>query len=79
MVSEGIITREDIEEAKSGNGSRVISIGLPAYCLVQGLLRSAKLNSVGIMISKWNPSTFLFLRLFSFNHFEATILITSSM
>ncbi|KAH1193614.1 putative membrane protein [Glycine max] len=51
MVSEGIITREDIEEAKSGNGSRVISIGLPAYCLVQGLLRSAKLNSVGIMIS----------------------------
>ena len=58
MVSEGIITREDIEEAKSGNGSRVISIGLPAYCLVQGLLRSAKLNSVGIMISKWNLSTF---------------------
>ncbi|KAL2576159.1 hypothetical protein AAZX31_16G061900 [Glycine max] len=51
LVSEGIITRKDIKEANSGNGSRVISIGLPAYCLVQGLLRSAKLNSVGIMIS----------------------------
>ncbi|KAG4940543.1 hypothetical protein JHK87_044414 [Glycine soja] len=47
LVSEGIITRKDIKEANSGNGSRVISIGLPAYCLVQGLLRSAKLNSVG--------------------------------
>ncbi|KAK8466694.1 hypothetical protein PHAVU_008G145500 [Phaseolus vulgaris] len=51
MVSEGLITRQDIEEARSGKGSRVISIGLPAYCLVQGLLRSAKFNSMGILIS----------------------------
>ena len=57
MVSEGLITRQDIEEARSGKGSRVISIGLPAYCLVQGLLRSAKFNSMGILISKWNPSS----------------------
>jgi len=57
MVSEGLITRKDIEEARSGKGSRVISIGLPAYCLVQGLLRSAKFNSMGILISKWNPSS----------------------
>ncbi|XP_027345536.1 uncharacterized membrane protein At3g27390-like [Abrus precatorius] len=51
MVSEGLITGNDIEEAKSGKGSRVISIGLPAYCLLQGLLRSAKVNSMGIVIS----------------------------
>lgn len=51
MVSEGIITGKDIEEAKSGNGNRVISIGLPAYCLFHGLLRSAKFNSMGILIS----------------------------
>ncbi|TKY63155.1 membrane protein [Spatholobus suberectus] len=51
MVSEGIITGKDMEEAKSGNGNRVISIGLPAYCLLQGLLRSAKGNSMGIVIS----------------------------
>ncbi|WVZ07829.1 hypothetical protein V8G54_021175 [Vigna mungo] len=51
MVSEGLITRKDLEEARSGEGSRVISIGLPAYCLVQGLLRSAKFNSMGIFIS----------------------------
>ncbi|RDX62327.1 putative membrane protein, partial [Mucuna pruriens] len=43
MVSEG----KDIEEAKSDKGSKVISIGLPAYCLLQGLLRSAKVNSMG--------------------------------
>ncbi|XP_061341859.1 uncharacterized membrane protein At3g27390 isoform X1 [Gastrolobium bilobum] len=51
MVSEGLITLEDIEEAKSGTGNRVISIGLPAYVLLQGLLRSAKVNSTGILIS----------------------------
>ena len=54
MVSEGLITHKDIEESKSGKGSRVISIGLPAYCLLQGLLRSAKVNATGILICKWN-------------------------
>ncbi|KAJ7974712.1 Steroid nuclear receptor, ligand-binding [Quillaja saponaria] len=51
MVAEGLITREDIEAAKSSKGSRVISIGLPAYCILQTLLRSAKANSVGILLS----------------------------
>ncbi|VVA17850.1 PREDICTED: membrane [Prunus dulcis] len=51
MVSEGLITLQDIEDAKSSKGSRVISIGLPAYCLLQALLRSAKANSVGILLS----------------------------
>ncbi|XP_045795334.1 uncharacterized membrane protein At3g27390-like [Trifolium pratense] len=51
MISEGLITGKDIEEAKSGKGSNVISIGLPAYCLLQGLLRSAKVNSMGILIN----------------------------
>jgi len=52
MISEGLITGKDIEEAKSSKGSNVITIGLPAYCLLQGLLRSAKVNSEGILISK---------------------------
>ncbi|KAJ7970722.1 Steroid nuclear receptor, ligand-binding [Quillaja saponaria] len=51
MVSEGLITLEDIEVAKSSKGSRVISIGLPAYCILQTLLRSAKANSMGILLS----------------------------
>ncbi|KAI4350587.1 hypothetical protein L6164_005033 [Bauhinia variegata] len=51
LVSQGLITLKDIEDAKSGSGSRVISIGLPAYCLLQCLLRSAKNNSPGISIA----------------------------
>ncbi|KAA8530155.1 hypothetical protein F0562_004864 [Nyssa sinensis] len=52
MVSEGLITVKDIEDAKSNKDSgRVVSIGLPAYCLLQTLLRSAKANSAGIMLS----------------------------
>ncbi|XP_071916336.1 uncharacterized membrane protein At3g27390 isoform X2 [Coffea arabica] len=48
MVSEGIITLKDIEDAKSYKDSgKIISIGLPAYCIFQGLLRSAKANSAG--------------------------------
>ncbi|CAL0299151.1 unnamed protein product [Lupinus luteus] len=51
LLSQGLITREDIEEAGSGKRSKVISIGLPAYCLLQALLRSAKANSKGLMIN----------------------------
>ncbi|XVF13979.1 hypothetical protein REPUB_Repub09cG0016800 [Reevesia pubescens] len=49
MVSEGLITPKDIDDAKSSKGSRVVSIGLPAYCLLQALLRSA--NKAGILLS----------------------------
>ncbi|KAK4272144.1 hypothetical protein QN277_020735 [Acacia crassicarpa] len=51
MISEGLITRQDIEEAKSGKGSKVIGIGFPAYCLLQALIRSAKADSTGILIN----------------------------
>ncbi|CAN0924555.1 Uncharacterized membrane protein At3g27390 [Linum grandiflorum] len=51
FLSHGLITQQDIDDAKSGNGSRVISTGLPAYCLLQDLLRSAKANSDGILLS----------------------------
>lgn len=52
MVSEGLITPKDIEDAKSSKGSRVVSIGLPAYCLLQVILRSAKANSAGILLGE---------------------------
>ncbi|KAI3452507.1 hypothetical protein Pfo_009171 [Paulownia fortunei] len=52
MTSEGIITLKDIDDAKNNKDSgRVISIGLPAYCLLQTLLRSAKANATGILLS----------------------------
>ncbi|KAK9271722.1 hypothetical protein L1049_002085 [Liquidambar formosana] len=46
MVSEGLMTMKDIEDSKS----TIIAIGLPAYCLLQTLLRSAKANSEGILL-----------------------------
>lgn len=52
LVAEGIITHKDIEDCKSGKGGRnVISIGLPAYCILQALFRSAKANSDGLLLS----------------------------
>lgn len=51
LVSEGVITVKDIEDSKSNKGSgRVISIGLPAYCILKSLIRSAKANSSGILL-----------------------------
>ncbi|CAI9758552.1 unnamed protein product [Fraxinus pennsylvanica] len=52
MVSKGTITLKDIEEAKNKKGSgKVISIGLPAYCILQALINSVKANSTGILLS----------------------------
>ncbi|KAJ9540328.1 hypothetical protein OSB04_026834 [Centaurea solstitialis] len=51
MVLEGLITVKEIDDAKSGKASgRVISVGLPAYCLFRALLRSAKANCTGILL-----------------------------
>ncbi|XP_030544772.2 uncharacterized membrane protein At3g27390-like [Rhodamnia argentea] len=50
MVSEGLITPRDFEDAKASRGSGVISIGLPTYCLLQVLLCSVKANSMGILL-----------------------------
>ncbi|KAL0381778.1 UNVERIFIED_CONTAM: putative membrane protein [Sesamum angustifolium] len=57
MVSEGIITLKDIEDAKNNKSSGgLISIGLPAYCLLQALLRSAKANSTGDNVTEITSS-----------------------
>ncbi|XP_031405550.1 uncharacterized membrane protein At3g27390-like isoform X1 [Punica granatum] len=50
LVSEGLITPQDIEDTRSTKGGGVVSIGLPAYSLYQALLRSAKANSSGILL-----------------------------
>ncbi|CAH9123190.1 unnamed protein product [Cuscuta epithymum] len=57
LVSEGVLTQKDIEDAKSNKDSgRFISIGLPAYGVLQVLLRSAKANSAGLLL-KYDGST----------------------
>ncbi|KAG2566987.1 hypothetical protein PVAP13_7NG228000 [Panicum virgatum] len=52
LVNRGVITMKDIEETKSGKvGSGVLNVGLPAYVILNALLRSAKANSVGLILS----------------------------
>lgn len=52
-MSEGVVTRKDIEDAKSNRESgQFIIIGLPAYGFLQVLLRSAKAESTGLLLSK---------------------------
>ncbi|EPS70492.1 hypothetical protein M569_04266, partial [Genlisea aurea] len=52
LAGEGIITWNDIEDAKNNkdNGD-VITIGLPAYCLLQTLVISGKANSSGLVLN----------------------------
>lgn len=61
MVSKGVITQKDIEDAKSNKDSgQVIRIGLPAYCILQTLIHSAKVNSAGILLRKSNMQVLQF-------------------
>ncbi|KAK1290743.1 putative membrane protein [Acorus calamus] len=48
LIAEGMITITDVNECKSGkSGGGVISTGLPAYCILQTVLRSVSANSEG--------------------------------
>ncbi|PKU76364.1 uncharacterized membrane protein At3g27390 isoform X1 [Dendrobium catenatum] len=52
LVAEEVITPKDVKEFKSGKaGNSIISIGLPAYCILQALVRSAKENVDGLLLS----------------------------
>uniref|UniRef100_A0A0D9ZMA6 Uncharacterized protein n=1 Tax=Oryza glumipatula TaxID=40148 RepID=A0A0D9ZMA6_9ORYZ len=58
LVNEGVITMKDIEETKSGKvGTGVLNVGLPAYVILNALLRSAKANSVGLLLSDGSEIT----------------------
>ncbi|CAM8995408.1 unnamed protein product [Rhodiola kirilowii] len=51
LTAEGYITLSDIEDSKSSKGGgTIISTGLPAYCLLQLLLRSVKADSQGLLL-----------------------------
>ncbi|XP_068665696.1 uncharacterized membrane protein At3g27390-like isoform X2 [Aristolochia californica] len=52
LVQEGLITYKDVEEHKSSkSGNHLLSIGLPAYCILQALVGSANANSDGLLLS----------------------------
>ena len=61
LVNRGVITMKDIEETKSGKvGSGVLNVGLPAYVILNALLRSGKANSDGLILSKYTRGNDLF-------------------
>ncbi|KAJ6821329.1 putative membrane protein-like [Iris pallida] len=53
LIAEGVITDKDVEESRKSSKSTttIISIGLPAYCILQALLRSAKADIDGFLLS----------------------------
>ncbi|XP_062225955.1 uncharacterized membrane protein At3g27390-like isoform X2 [Phragmites australis] len=58
LVNEGMITMKDIEETKSGKvGSGVLNVDLPAYVILNALLRSAKANSDGLILNDGSEFT----------------------
>ncbi|CAK9315409.1 unnamed protein product, partial [Citrullus colocynthis] len=51
LLQDGLITMEDIEECILKGNCKKLSIKLPAWCILQCLLSSAKSNSPGLIIS----------------------------
>ena len=53
LVAEGVITPKDIEGTKAEKVSTgVVNVGLPAYVILKALLRSARANSDGLVLSE---------------------------
>ncbi|CAN6171858.1 unnamed protein product [Urochloa humidicola] len=51
LLSEGLITAGDMEEYITKGRGKKLSIKLPAWCLLQCLIRSARSDSHGLLIS----------------------------
>ncbi|KAJ1259077.1 hypothetical protein BS78_10G125700 [Paspalum vaginatum] len=51
LLSEGLITSGDMEEYITKGECKKLSIKLPAWCILQCLIRSAKFDSDGLLIS----------------------------
>jgi len=54
LISAGVLKYPDIDGAVKGNKAtgKITVSGLPAYCNVKALVRSAKSNSSGILLCK---------------------------
>jgi len=58
LVAEGVITPKDIEGTKADKVSTgVLNVGLPAYVILKALLRSARANSDGLVLSDGSEIT----------------------
>lgn len=63
LLGEGLISVADIEECIIKGKCKKLSIKLPAWCILQSLLQSAKSNSHGLLICM----SFYCLKLFLFS------------
>lgn len=54
LISAGVLKHADIDGAVKGNKvtGKIMVVGLPAYCNVKALMRSAKSSSSGILLCK---------------------------
>lgn len=54
LLSAGVLKQSDVEGAVKGNKAtgKIMVEGLPAYCNVNGLIRSAKSSTSGILLCK---------------------------
>lgn len=58
LVAAGVMTTTDLDgwlhSSKSPN-SKIVAVGLPAYCTLHTLLDSARANSTGLLLSTLFP------------------------
>jgi len=50
LVEDNVIEPSDIEEWNRTGKCKILSVGLPAYCILQNLLRSANSDSAGFLL-----------------------------
>lgn len=52
LIHEELLTSKDVDDYKyKRSGKTIVSIGIPTYCLLEALLRSARANSSGLLLS----------------------------
>lgn len=54
LLSAGVLKQSDVDGALKGNKTtgKIVIAGLPAYCNLLALVRSAKSNTTGILLCK---------------------------
>ena len=52
LLQDGLISMEDVEECILKGNCKKLTVKLPAWCILQCLLSSAKSNSPGLIICK---------------------------
>ena len=52
LISAGVLRQSDVDNALKKDKGKIMIAGLPAYCSLLSLMRSAKANSTGLLLCK---------------------------